>query len=114
MTLVHDRLGPHGQRVPVDPSTMLDIPEECYDELHRLHMAADELNSTRLELGRLYQVLNNLSHVCNTAENNAAASKKKIVDAMGLSEGNWAIDFDSKKVARVDDSSVKVPRVVGG
>lgn len=113
MTLVHDRLGPHGQRVPVDPSTMLDIPEECYEELHRLHMAADELNNARLETGRLYQVLHNLVNVCNTAENNAAASKKKIIEVMGLPVGNWAVDFESKKIAKVDDSGSKVPRVVG-
>lgn len=113
MTLIHDRLGPHGQKVPVDPSTMLDIPEECYEELANLRVYADELNNMRLELGRLMQVINNLTMECNRQENNAANSKKKIMDSMQLGPGNWAVDFESKKVAKVDDGSVKAPRVVG-
>jgi len=113
MSLVHDRVGVQGHKVPVDTNTLLDIPEERYEDLEKLRSYADELNNARLELGRLHQVLAHLTNVCNTAEHNAAEAKKNIVDYMSLPEGNWAVDFDSKKVARVVGENPKTLRVVG-
>ena len=110
--IVHDRVGVQGQPVPVEEESFVSIPEEYQSDLIRIQELSSELNNARLELGRLMQVVQHLTHVCNTSERNLANAKKALIDGMGLDEGNWVIDFDAKQVGRVVPSATKVPRVV--
>lgn len=110
--LVHDRVGVHGQSVPIDSNSLIDIPEELYQELEDLQRHISELNNARLELGRLMQVVQHLTHVCNTEEKSSADIKKKIIDQLGLGEGNYAIDFETRQVGLVLPAQKEMPRVV--
>lgn len=110
--LMHDRIGVQGQAVPVYPESFIDIPVELHVDLEVLKTEIAELNNARLELGRLMQVVNHLIHVCNTSEKNSADIKQKIITALGLGEGNYAIDFERKQVGLVMETDKKSPRVV--
>jgi hypothetical protein len=101
MYLVHNREGVQGQPLPIDPDSSIDIPEDLVGDLGKIKKFADELNNSRLELGRLSQVVHHLINVCNTAEKNLADSKKKLIEELGLTDGNWAIDFENNKVCRI-------------
>ena len=112
--LVHNRIGVQGQAVPVDPNNFIDIPEKFYSDLDSLKKEITELNNARIELGRLVQVMNHLTNVCNMAEINSARIKESIIKEMGLGDGNYAIDFDRKQICIVLDSlnDKKIPRAV--
>lgn len=112
MYLVHNREGVQGQPVPVDPNSSIDIPADLFEDLNKIKKFADELNNSRIELGRLTQVVHHIINVCNTAEKNLADSKKRLIDELGLSDGNWAIDFENKKVCRLLPTDKTVPTVV--
>jgi hypothetical protein len=111
-TIVHNRVGVQGQFVPVEEESFVDIPEELYPLLESVQTFSTELSNGRVELGRLTQVLNHLVNVCNTAENNLAAVKNKIITDMGLADGNWAIDFENKRVGLVSPVQKPMPSVV--
>jgi len=110
--VVHDRVGVKGQHVPVEEDSFIDIPEEYYEDLERVQVHAVELENARNELGRLMQVVGHLTHVCNTADRNLANAKQGIITGMGLGEGNWAIDFERRKVGKVTPVQKPMPRVV--
>jgi hypothetical protein len=110
--IVHDRVGVQGQLVPVEEESFVEIPEEYYADLARIQELSGELNNARLELGRLMQVIQHLTNVCNTSEKNLANAKRALIDGMGLGEGNWVIDFETNQVGRVVSTVPKVPRVV--
>lgn len=110
--MIHNRVGVQGQPVPVQEETFLDIPEEFHEDLVLIQQLATELGDNRHELGRLMQVVNHLITVCNTTDRNLTQSKQRIIEGMGLGEGNWAIDFSRKQVGQVSDVQKEVPRVV--
>ena len=110
--IVHDRTGVKGQYVPVEEDSFLDIPEEYYEDLEIIQEHAVELESSRNELGRLMQLVSHLTNVCNRADTNLANAKQGIIKGMELGEGNWAIDFERKKVGKVSPVVQKMPRVV--
>lgn len=112
--IVHDRVCVRGQKVPIDESSCIDIPEEYNEDLKTIQSYAEELENARNELGRLMQVVSHLTHVCNMADRNLSNSKSKLIEGLGLGEGNWAIDFNSSppQVARVLPVEKEVPRVV--
>jgi hypothetical protein len=110
--LVHDRIGVHGQEVAIDESSLVDIPKEYSEDLSKIGRYQDELYNYRVEIGRLTQVMSQLTYGCNLAEKNLAESKKKIIEGLKLSDGNWAIDLESKQVGRVINENNKIPRVV--
>jgi len=110
--LVHNRVGVQGQFVPVEEDSFLDIPEEYNEDLLRIQNLSVELGDSRQELGRLMQVVDHLINVCNNADRNLTQAKQRIIDGLGLGDGNWAIDFEKKQVGRVAPVPKEVPRVV--
>jgi hypothetical protein len=110
--VVHDRIGVHGQKVLIDDSSTLDIPEEFKDDLNKIEQYQEELTNFRLEIGRLTQVMSQLTFGCNLAEKNLADAKKRILDSLKVSEGNWAIDLENKKIGKVINDDRKPHRVV--
>lgn len=112
MLLVHDRIGVQGQPVPLDRNTIIDIPEEFYEDLVKIEKLSRDLTDARIELGRLMQVVNHLVYVCNSTEKGLADTKKNLIDTLGLSEGNWAIDFEHKQIGRVESTQKPMPHVV--
>lgn len=111
-SIVHDRVGVRGQPVPVMEDTFKDIPDEFDDDLVIVKESAVELENARYELGRLMQIVNHLISVCNTSEKNVSDAKKRIIEGMGLPEGNYAIDFEKKQVGLIEPIQKKTPRVV--
>jgi len=114
--IVHDRVGPQGSEIPIDPESIIDIPEELYGILENIQEAVERLNNSRYELGRLEQVKSHLLYTCNTAENLSAEEKKKLLNNLGLNDiGNYAIDFETKTIGRVMSiDGAPAPKVVGG
>ena len=110
--IVHDRVGVKGQHVPVVEESMRDIPEDLYEELDRVKANVTELENARYELGRLMQIVQHLTNVCNTAEKNAAEAKRAIIESMDLGDGNYAIDFNKKQIGLVEPTPKTTPRVV--
>lgn len=110
--IVHDRVGVHGQEVPVDPSTCIDIPQEFYDSLERMRKLSEELNNVRLETGRLFQVLMHLGYIQNNTEKNLAEEKRSLINTLNLEDGNWVIDFSTKQLFKTIPVINKTPNVV--
>ena len=110
--IIHDRIGVHGHKVLVDDSSMINIPDEYKEDLLKIDHFQEELNNFRLEIGRLTQVMSQLTYGCNMAEKNLADAKKKILDGMDVKDGNWAIDLEERKIGRVINNDRNPPRVV--
>ena len=111
-TIVHSRMGIQGTEVPVISDSILKIPEELHGKVNSIQTLATELNNNRLELGRLMQVVNHLTYVCNTTEKNLSKTKAEVIKSMGLGDGNWAIFFETMSVGRVSKVSPSSPTVV--
>lgn len=111
--IVHDRVGVMGAEVPVSEDSFIDIPEEFVEDLKLIQQLAAELGDSRHELGRLEQVKYHLINVCNTVDNNLTQAKQRIIEGMGLGDGNYAIDFDRGQIGKISAGEKKeVPRVV--
>jgi len=110
--LVHDRVGTQGSMVPVDGDFCIDIPEEFNDDVKAMLRYSEELSNARTELGRLTQVLHNIVNVCNNTEKSLADSKRHMISKLGIGDGNYAIDFNNKKIYRVVSTTEKAPTLV--
>ena len=96
-------------RVEVDAGSRVDVPQEFYAELRKLSTSLEDLEKTRKEIGRLTQVISQLSTACNNLENNARTTRQNLCENLGLNEGRWALDFSEKAFFRVVPG---MPRVV--
>lgn len=110
--IVHDRVGVMGAEVPVEESSFVDIPEEFVEDLKLIQKLAAELGDSRHEIGRLTQVMHHLVNVCNVADTNLTQAKQRIIEGMGLGEGNFAIDFERGQLGKISAVKKEVPRVV--
>ena len=89
-------------RVEVDPNSKVEIPEELHEDLHLLQSALTDLEKGRKELGRLMQVVNNITNFCHDTEKRSKTLRKSLSEKVGLStEGRWVIDFTEKVFYRV-------------
>ena len=110
--MVHNRTGIQGQPVPLVEDSIIEIPKHLHDKVLKIQELASELNDSRLELGRLMQVVDHLITVCHTTEKNLTKSKEHLVKEMSLEDANWAIDFSNLSIGKVANIPPKTPRVV--
>lgn len=89
-------------RVEVDDSSRINVPQEYHKVLVSMKSDAEELEKARKEVGRLSQVLHNLVNVCNNIEERMTTNREELTRKLGLtSEGRWVVDFNEKAFFRV-------------
>ena len=96
--------------IKIDEQTEIPVPEEHHPLLKEIQKYTTELEQTRREIGRLSQIVHNLTHHANETEEAVREKRNKLTEElMGLSKGKWVIDFEEKTVAKV---SPGMPRPV--
>ena len=97
-------------RVPVDSSSEpIKIALEHRPQLHVIRTKADELDQLRQEMGRLFQVLDNMKEQAHRTEKELSSKRKELVSLYNLTDGGWAIDFKNETLVKLDKSAPLTP-----
>lgn len=95
--------------VPVVSDSEVLIPAEHKEAAQAVRAKLEELERIRAEIGRLHQVLGNVSKAANQCESSAKAMKQGLCDVLDIEQdGSWAIDFENEKFVKVDKTGPAV------
>jgi hypothetical protein len=103
----------HSDVVPVSPyHDPIKIREEDHEALMEVQQYNDALAKYRQEMGRIVQVLNNLTRLANETEGALAEKRRALVakyDLESLGEGQWTMDFEQKEFVRLAGNAPVIP-----
>ena len=95
--------------IPVSEGSEIVIPAEHHDAALAVKAKLEELDRLRSEVGRLFQVIGNVSQATNRCESDAKALKQGLCDALDIvQDGTWAIDFEKLQFVKVDKTGPSV------
>jgi hypothetical protein len=92
--------------LPVDETEQsFEISSEDTPLLEEVQGCAEELDFYRRELGRLFQVLNNLRDRADISERKLKDKREELIGKYNTGDGKWAIDFGNQRIVKVKDSA---------
>jgi len=92
--------------LPVDTSIApIKINEEDQAALSDIEKDATELDAARRELGRLYQMMNNVRDKTDGLERSLNTKRKELISKYNVAGGGkWVIDFNEKEFIKLLDT----------
>jgi hypothetical protein len=92
-------------RLPVDSNVApIKISDEDIGLVSSIKDLTIELNEYRSEVGRLYQLLNNMVTMANNIESKLNTSRDELVSKYApQTDGRWAIDFESNELVKITE-----------
>jgi len=93
-------------RLPIDVNyEPVAIDTEDKPALDELKKKADSLNELRQEIGRLYQIIDNVKNLAHKEEKELASDRRDLLKKYNLTDGKWVIDFDAAELLRLDEDA---------